>query len=104
MVRNYFVFTEMEDVYGETIRFCYQNIRRLVIDNTPTDHLDNILHAVRILLTIAFAHPDPESLARLGHDPVHYIPGVRFFECCWLVSSKCNQMSIIHHLLNSKRR
>ena len=78
-VRNYFVFTEMEDVYGETIRFCYQNIRRLVIDNTPTDHLDNILHAVRILLTIAFAHPDPESLARLGHDPVHYIPGVRFF-------------------------
>jgi len=78
-LRCYYAITEMDDIYQDTIRFCIANFTTKVIENIPPGQtLENILYAVKFLLTIALAHPDPSSLERLGHDRVHYIPGIRF--------------------------
>jgi hypothetical protein len=79
-VRNYYDFTQMDNLYLDTITFCLTNFKRMVIsDEPPKEWLDNIIFTIRLLLSIAFAHPDQETLNQLKHDPVHYIPGIRFF-------------------------
>ena len=72
-------FYTMPPQYSDTLLMALRSFLARVIENIDDrTKLRNFLHHTRALLAMCLAHPDPDTLARLGHDSKDYLPGVRF--------------------------
>ena len=78
-LRPLFSYTAMPSIYTETIICCIHSMLGKVVTDEPLGkRVDEILRTIQFLLSLSFAHPDPNTLSasRQGRDD--YIPGVRF--------------------------
>lgn len=78
-LKEFFSYTQMPSIYAETTQFCLlEFLRGIKEDLALADRIDNIIRWLRLLLTLALAHPDPVSVHANNLQREDYIPGVRF--------------------------
>jgi hypothetical protein len=100
-LRHFYAFTEMPEEYAATLMLALRSFNnRVAEDIDDQQKLQNFLINIRMLLTMSLAHPDPDTLERLGHDKTDYLPGVRFIR---LVNASIKQMLAVNERPRSMR-
>lgn len=78
-LERFYEFFKMPAPYSDTLLLALSSFNARVLEEVPNaNRIKNFLRTTRLMLTMCLAHPDPDTLKRLGHDAQDYLPGVRY--------------------------